>query len=89
MFLKTGLPVNKTHLTVEPIELTNRTAADGWNCQVSGWGKTEKVYEIFNMKYLIFKTISFTGLFTQSANVGQCQHNIQNNLFHILFRQHT
>ncbi|XP_037932390.1 trypsin alpha-3-like [Teleopsis dalmanni] len=41
MFLVTGLPANKTHLTVEPIALSNISVAANWNCQVSGWGKTE------------------------------------------------
>lgn len=43
MFLKTGLPLNKTHLTVEPITLANNTTPSGVSCQVSGWGKTERV----------------------------------------------
>ncbi|XP_061387250.1 trypsin eta [Musca vetustissima] len=42
MFLKTGLPANKTHLTVEPIKLANASTPTGVVCQVSGWGKTER-----------------------------------------------
>ncbi|XP_011213365.3 trypsin alpha-3 [Bactrocera dorsalis] len=40
MFLKTGLPANKTHLTISPIVLSNSSIAAGSQCQVSGWGKT-------------------------------------------------
>ncbi|XP_073828834.1 trypsin eta isoform X2 [Musca autumnalis] len=42
MFLKTGLPINQTHLTVEPIAIANTSTATGVTCQVSGWGKTER-----------------------------------------------
>uniref|UniRef100_A0A0A1WHD3 Trypsin eta n=1 Tax=Zeugodacus cucurbitae TaxID=28588 RepID=A0A0A1WHD3_ZEUCU len=42
MFLKTGLPANKTHLTVSPIVLSNSSVAPGTKCQVSGWGKTSQ-----------------------------------------------
>ncbi|XP_014089639.2 trypsin-1 [Bactrocera oleae] len=40
MFLKSGLPVNKTHLTISPIALSNSSIAPRTLCQVSGWGKT-------------------------------------------------
>ena len=43
MFLKTGLPANKTHLTIAPIELADKSTPIGVSCQVSGWGKTERV----------------------------------------------
>ncbi|XP_065365804.1 trypsin alpha-3 [Calliphora vicina] len=42
MFLKTGLPVNKTHLTIAAIALANTSTPAGVSCQVSGWGKTER-----------------------------------------------
>ncbi|XP_023296169.2 trypsin eta [Lucilia cuprina] len=42
MFLKTGLPKNKTHLTIAPIALANTSTPAGVSCQVSGWGKTER-----------------------------------------------
>ncbi|XP_054727637.1 trypsin eta [Anastrepha obliqua] len=42
MFLQTGLPVNKTHLTVAPIVLSNSSISAGTQCQVSGWGRTEQ-----------------------------------------------
>ncbi|XP_036318666.1 trypsin alpha-3 isoform X2 [Rhagoletis pomonella] len=42
MFLQTGLPVNKTHLTVAPIGLSNYSIPAGTQCQVSGWGKTSQ-----------------------------------------------
>ncbi|XP_037816532.1 trypsin alpha-3 [Lucilia sericata] len=42
MFLKTGLPENKTHLTIAPIALANTSTPAGVSCQVSGWGKTER-----------------------------------------------
>ncbi|XP_012154990.1 trypsin alpha-3 [Ceratitis capitata] len=44
MFLKTGLPVNQTHLTIEPIVLSNSSTTAGTTCQVSGWGKTSSGY---------------------------------------------
>ncbi|KAL9884048.1 trypsin 3A1 [Glossina fuscipes fuscipes] len=42
MFLKTGLPINKTHLTVAPIDMANTTTLNRTTCQISGWGKTEQ-----------------------------------------------
>ncbi|XP_068151925.1 trypsin eta [Drosophila tropicalis] len=42
MFLKTGLPPNRTHLTVQPIELATQPTGAGRMCQVSGWGRTEQ-----------------------------------------------
>lgn len=43
MFLKSGLPENMTHLTVEPILMANQSTPAGVTCHVSGWGKTERV----------------------------------------------
>lgn len=47
MFLKSGLPVNKTHLTISPIALSNSSIAPGTLCQVSGWGKTITVCNLY------------------------------------------
>uniref|UniRef100_A0A1A9X1C9 Peptidase S1 domain-containing protein n=1 Tax=Glossina brevipalpis TaxID=37001 RepID=A0A1A9X1C9_9MUSC len=44
IFLKTSLPANITHLTVAPIKMSNSSLIEfnRTNCQISGWGKTEK-----------------------------------------------
>ncbi|KAH8415349.1 hypothetical protein KR222_004938, partial [Zaprionus bogoriensis] len=42
MFLRTGLAGNGSHPTVSPIELATRQVPAGANCQVVGWGRTEK-----------------------------------------------
>lgn len=46
MFLKTGLPANRTHLTIAPIALANTSTPAGVICQVFGWGRTEQVRKI-------------------------------------------
>lgn len=52
MFLKTGLPTNKTHLTIAPIALANTSTPAGVSCQISGWGKTERVRFSINKSIL-------------------------------------
>lgn len=59
MFLKTGLPVNKSHLTVASIAIANTTTPIGVSCQVAGWGKTERVCLEINLIKLIFDSKTF------------------------------
>lgn len=43
MFLRQGVPGNGSQSTVSPIELATQQPPAGAQCQVAGWGRTEKV----------------------------------------------
>lgn len=43
MFLRQGVPGNGSQSTVSPIELASQQPPAGAQCQVAGWGRTEKV----------------------------------------------
>ncbi|XP_067640832.1 trypsin II-P29 [Eurosta solidaginis] len=73
IFLKTGIAVNKTHLSIEPIMLSNSSTPAKTQCQVSGWGKTKQNGTLST--YLLIANVSIVG-----ENI--CQISYRNSLYH-------
>lgn len=54
LFLKTGLPANKSHNTIEAIALAELPTPSSSVCQISGWGRTEIVRILLTCYILSF-----------------------------------